>query len=99
MRPPSSATGNRKYIISAEDIIKDTGEEPDMSTKKEIAGLKDETTRNLKMRVELAVGMKATVVLNIATEADVANGTRGAVKGFVLDPREMNTAPDEEGNI
>ena len=70
-----------------------------MSTKKEIAGLKDETTRNLKMRVELAVGMKAMVVLNIATEADVANGTRGTVKGFVLDPRETNTTPDEEGNI
>ena len=92
-------TGNRKYIISAEDIIKDTGEEPDMSTKKEIAGLKDETTRNLKMRVELVVGMKAMVVLNIATEADVANRTRGMVKGFVLDPRETNTSPDEEGNI
>jgi hypothetical protein len=56
-------------------------------------------TKNLKMRVELAVGMKAMVVLNIATEADLANGTRGVVKGFVLDPREDRTTPDGKGNI
>jgi ATP-dependent exoDNAse (exonuclease V) alpha subunit len=92
-------SGNRKYIISAEDTITDTGESPDRRMKKTIAGLKDETTRNLKMKIELAVGMKAMVVLNIATEADVANGTRGTVEGFVLDPRETNTSPDEEGCI
>ena len=68
-------SGNRKYIISAEDTIKDTGEVPDARTKIVIAGLRDEVTKNLRMRVELAVGMKAMVVLNIATEADVANGT------------------------
>ena len=33
----------------------------------------------MKMKVELAVGMKAMVVLNIAMEADLANGTRGIV--------------------
>ena len=92
-------SGNRKYIISAEDTIKDTGEVPDARTKIVIAGLRDEATKNLRMRVELAVGMKAMVVLNIATEADVANGTRGTVEGFVLDPREGHTSPDEDGNI
>ena len=92
-------SGNRKYIISAEDTIKETGEVPDKRTKLAIAGLKDEATKNLKMRVELAVGMKAMVVLNIATEADLANGTRGTVQGFVLDPREGHTLPDEEGHI
>ena len=51
------------------------------------------------MRVELAVGMKAMVVLNIATEADLANGTRGTVQGFVLDPREGRTSPDDDGHI
>jgi PIF1-like helicase len=92
-------SGNRKYIISAEDTIKETGETPDKRTKFEIAGLKDESTRSLRMRVELAVGMKAMVVLNIATEADLANGTRGTVQGFVLDPREEHTLPDEKGHI
>jgi hypothetical protein len=92
-------TGNRKYIISAEDTLKESGGPPDRKKKHVIAGLKDEVTKNLKMRVELAVGMKAMVVLNIATEADLANGTRGIVKGFVLDPREGRTTPDDEGNV
>jgi hypothetical protein len=93
------ATGNRKYIISAEDTNKETGGVPDQRTKLAIAGLKDEATKNLKMRVELAVGMRAMVVLNIATEADLANGTRGTVQGFVLDPREEHASPNEEGHI
>ena len=92
-------SGNRKYIISAEDTIKGTGAVPDNKSKLAIAGLKDDVTKNLKLRVELAVGMKAMVVLNIATEADLANGTRGTVKGFVLDPREENTSPDDEGHV
>ena len=92
-------TGNRKYVISAEDTVKETGNTPDKRTRHAIAGLRDEATRNIKMRVELAVGMKAMVVLNIATEADLANGTRGTVEGFILDPREEHTAPDEKGII
>jgi ATP-dependent exoDNAse (exonuclease V) alpha subunit len=92
-------SGNRKYIISAEDTIKETGATPDKRTRLTIAGLKNDTTKNLKMRVELAVGMKAMVVLNIATEADLANGTRGTVQGFALDPREERTSPNEEGHV
>ena len=92
-------TGNRRYVVSAEDTLKETGETPDTKTRHVIAGMKDEATKNLKMRVELAVGMKAMVVLNIATEADLANGTRGTVQGIVLDPREERTPPDEKGNI
>ena len=70
-----------------------------MKTKLAIAGLKDDATKNLKMRVELAVGMKAMVVLNIATEADLANGTRGTIEGLVLDPREEHAFPSDEGHI
>ena len=92
-------SGNHKYIVSAEDMIKEMGEIPDKKTKLTIASLKDKATKNLKMCVKLAVSMKAMVVLNIATEADVANGTRGTVQGFVLDPREEHTSPDEEGCI
>jgi hypothetical protein len=65
-------SGNRRYVIFAEDTIKETGGVPDKSTKLAIAGLKDDATKNLRMRVELAVGMKAMVVLNIATEADLS---------------------------
>ena len=51
--------------------MRDTGDTPDNVTKLAIAGLKDDVTKNLKMRVELSVGMKAMVVLNIATDADI----------------------------
>ena len=79
----------RKYIICAEDTMRDTGDTPDNVTKLVIAGLKDDVTKNLKMRVELSVGMKAMVVINIATDADIANGTRGTVEGFVLEEHEF----------
>jgi ATP-dependent exoDNAse (exonuclease V) alpha subunit len=45
-------------------------------------------TAKLAERVELAVGMRAMVLMNIATEADLANGTRGEVVDIKLDPRE-----------
>ena len=43
--------------------------------------------------------MKAMVILNIATDADLANGTRGTVQGIVLDPRENDTRPDDDGHV
>jgi PIF1-like helicase len=92
-------SGNRRYVVASEDTIKDSGEIPDRTTRLAIAGLKDEVTQSLKLRVELAIGMKAMVVLNIATEADVANGTRGTVVGFVLDPREETSPPDDDGLV
>ena len=49
--------------------------------------------------VELAIGMKAMVIINIATEADLANGTRGTVTDIVLDPREWLDEPDEDGAV
>jgi hypothetical protein len=92
-------SGNRKYIISAEDTLVESGETPDLKTRLAVASLKDDATKNLKRRVELSVGMKAMVVLNIATEADLANGTRGTVRGIALDPREPRVVPDDDGCI
>ena len=90
-------TGNQKYM--AEDTLIETGSKPDQRTRLAVASLKDEVMKNLKRRVELSVGMKAMVVLNIVTEADVANGTCGTVHGIALDPREGCVSPDEEGCI
>ena len=39
------------------------------------------------------------VVLNITIEADLANVTHGTVQGFMLDPREDYTTPDDKGTI
>jgi len=40
--------------------------------------------------------MKAMVTMNIATEADLANGMRGEIVDIVLDPRELNPCRDKE---
>ena len=55
-----------------------SGEVPGSRACLAIAGLKDEET---KPKIEMAVGM---VILILATEAELANGTRGTL---VLDPR------------
>ena len=39
------------------------------------------------------------VLLNVATEADIANGTRGEIQDIILDEREELSAPDEDGII
>jgi ATP-dependent exoDNAse (exonuclease V) alpha subunit len=39
-------------------------------------------------RIEMATGMKAMIVFNLSTEADIANGTRGTIRDIILDPRE-----------
>jgi hypothetical protein len=53
-----------------------------------VAHLKKNDTHHLPHKIELAVGMKAMVLLNIATDADLANGTRGVVEDIILDARE-----------
>lgn len=45
-------------------------------------------TGKLTDRVEIAIGMKIMVVLNVATEADIANGTQGTITDIILDPRD-----------
>ncbi|TFY52705.1 hypothetical protein EVJ58_g9862 [Rhodofomes roseus] len=42
----------------------------------------------LPHNVSLAIGMKVMVTLNVDTDLDVANGTRGEIVDIVLDPRE-----------
>ena len=38
--------------------------------------------------VHMAVGIKAMVLLNVATEADIANRTRGEIQDIILTERE-----------
>ena len=41
-----------------------------------------------------SLGMKIMVTLNLATEADLANGSRGTIEDIVLDSREQLTKND-----
>jgi ATP-dependent exoDNAse (exonuclease V) alpha subunit len=49
--------------------------------------------------VQMAIGMKAMVLLNLATEANIANGTRGEIQDIILDEWERPSIPDEDGAI
>ena len=70
-----------------------------MEAKLAIAEQKDKDTDKLSAMVHMAIGMKAMVLLNIATEADIANGTRGEIQDIILDEREEESVADEEGII
>jgi hypothetical protein len=61
--------------------------------------MSEKHTGKLPGQLELTVGMKAMVTLNIATEADLANGVRGEIINIVLDPRELNPHRDEETGV
>ncbi|KAJ7583742.1 hypothetical protein C8J56DRAFT_1054264 [Mycena floridula] len=57
------------------------------------------TIAKLRDREEMAIGMKMMVLFNIATEADVANRTKGVVEEIILDPREPEPLPDKFGRV
>jgi hypothetical protein len=92
-------TGNQRYNVPAEDSSQDESDHLSMETKLAIANQKDKDTGKLPANISMAIGMKVMVLLNVATEADIANGTRGKIEDIVLDNREETSMPDEEGNI
>jgi len=59
-----------------------------MEAKLAIAGLTNKATGKLPARIQMAIGMKAMVLLNVATEADIVNGTREEIQDIILDERE-----------
>ena len=87
-----------RYVVPAEDRLKN-GCRPPPIVKLKIAELNEKFTGGLRDRIELAIGMKAMVILNLATEADIANGTRGVIKDIILDPWEPMTPADKEGRV
>jgi hypothetical protein len=97
LRKHAACSGHRVYISQAEDVQVDTGEPITIPQKIVALGMTIKQTAKVAEKVEVAIGMKAMVIINIATEADLANGTRGTVTDIVLDPRETLDEPDEDG--
>lgn len=52
--------------------------------------------KDLPEAIELAIGMKAMVTSNIATDLDITNGARGVVTDIILNPEEP---PLQDGSI
>lgn len=91
--------GLLRYIVRfvpAEDFLKNGETIPDQ-VRLEIATLNEKKTNRLQERIEIAIGMKMMVLLNLSTEADIANGTTGTIEDILLDPREENCTVDENG--
>jgi hypothetical protein len=76
------------YVAPAEDTVGSECTGLNLETRIIVAGTKPKDTEKLEQTVEMAIGMSAMVILNIATEADLTNGTRGEIVDIVLDPRE-----------
>lgn len=87
--------GLRRYIIQAQDTARWTGEKPRLDYRIAIAGMSWQQKEKLDDQIEIARGMKVMVLLNMATEADVANGTRGVIEDFWLDPTEEPQEQDD----
>ncbi|SJL03171.1 uncharacterized protein ARMOST_06517 [Armillaria ostoyae] len=59
-----------------------------------VTGMTMKQSGRLAEKVEIAIGMKAMVLMNIATEADITNGTRGTIEDIILDSREDDMPND-----
>lgn len=90
-------TGQHKYIFDAEDTIGNDREELSIAQRIAVAGLTEKKTARLPGRITLAIGMKAMVTWNIATDADLANGARGEIVDIILDPREPKPNVEDVG--
>jgi ATP-dependent exoDNAse (exonuclease V) alpha subunit len=92
-------TGNRWYLVPAYDIDKKTNQELPMEARLAAVKASLVQTEKLADRVEVAIGMKAMVVLNLSTEAEVANGTRGVIHDIILDEREEPHSDQKNGTV
>lgn len=79
-------TGHQIYILPAEDVYVNSRQPILMSNKMLTVGMTLKQTAKTAERVELLIGMKAMVIINIVTEADLANGTRGRITYVHFDP-------------
>jgi len=74
-------TGNLPYVFDAEDSVSNACVPLNMQQKFIAAGMKADDrnrqtgTKRLKHRLEVAMGMKIMVTLNLAIEANLANGS------------------------
>ena len=92
-------TGNRLYICPAEDTEGIAHTPLPIERRVLVAGMQTKLCGNLADEVKIAVGMRVMVTLNLSTDKDLANGTRGTIEEIILDPREDCTEPDEDGAI
>lgn len=88
IREHAHKSGQIKYVVYANDQT--NGKPLTKHQRLATAHLKLEETKHLPHKIEFVKGMKAMVLMNISTESDLANGSRGIVEDIILDPRECS---------
>ncbi|SJL10776.1 uncharacterized protein ARMOST_14170 [Armillaria ostoyae] len=92
-------TGAVLYRSPAKDHKGKTHKELLMQERLHVAGMTEKKTGHVPDMLEIAIGMKCMVTINIATESDLANGTRGTIMDIILNPREPPPNPDEDNIV
>ncbi len=82
------------YICPAEDTIGKDRRPLSRAELLAVLTLPLKQTGRLPARIEIAIGMRGMVLLNISTESDLANGSRGIVTDIILDSREEDLEVD-----
>lgn len=88
--------GYTHYVLYARDTTNDKT----LSLQQQliVAGLKVSDTNQLPNKVDMAIGMPVMVLMNIDTDSDLANGSRGVITDIFLDPREF-VEPTVSGKV
>lgn len=97
IRKHSLKTGHRIYVCPAENTKRVDGCVLTLKEWVVVAGICTKQMGKLEGVVKLAMGMRAMVTMNIATEADLAKGSRGKIVDIVLDARDDGACEDERG--
>ena len=103
----SAQTGNIIYVSVAEDSVGNSRSPLNMEQKVIVSCMKTtdakgvKGTKQLHHCVEITIGMSVMVTLNLATKADLENGSHGTIHDIILDPREQINAGqiDEHGIV
>ena len=67
--------GQTLYISDAEDTVGNDRQPTNFEQKVIIASMKPDQTKKVPQRIEFVIRMQVMVTLNVATEADLANGS------------------------
>jgi hypothetical protein len=84
-------SGHLLYVVDAEDTVGQDRRTLSAKERLTIAQMDVDKTQKLENWIYLAIGMKAMVTKNIATDIGLANGSRVTIVDIVLDGRETAT--------
>ncbi|KAJ3571254.1 hypothetical protein NP233_g3868 [Leucocoprinus birnbaumii] len=83
-----------QYIVRANDTV--NGEEPTMAQR---LGIIQNTPEDFSLEefIAIAVGAVVMIEVNVATDAGIANGTRGVIEEIILDGRDAGVEVNTDG--